>query len=258
MKRFGLVAVTIVGILLGPVPGSIFSVAQVSSQVSAMTLAVQGRSTIYGTVYGDDHRPVSDVYVELLDDVNSSINQVKTDASGRFTFSGLPDGRYQLRVRPLTSDYFEQTMPVTLSAVSSVRATDGARMGGSASEHVDVVLRRNERATAGPFSTAPFVIFVQDIPEPAKKAYEEGVAFLRAKKEIEGFASLKKAIEIFPNYYLALDRLGAEYAMKGTANRSYLEAAVVLLTKAVEINPRGFSSLFGLGWTQYQLGMNPE
>ena len=62
----------------------------------------------------------------------------------------------------------------------------------------------------------------------------------------------------FPDYYLALDRLGAEYAIRGTSDRSYYEAGRLLLTKAVEINPRSFSSVYGLGWTQYQLGLNAE
>jgi tetratricopeptide (TPR) repeat protein len=57
---------------------------------------------------------------------------------------------------------------------------------------------------------------------------------------------------------MALDRLGAEYAMRGIKNRAYLQAGFALLTRAVEINPRGFSSVFGLGWTQYQLGLNTE
>ncbi|HEU4390530.1 MAG TPA: carboxypeptidase-like regulatory domain-containing protein, partial [Blastocatellia bacterium] len=52
----------------------------------------QGRNAIYGTVFGESRRPVADVYVELLDDVNTTLKQVKTDASGRFTFTGLVDG----------------------------------------------------------------------------------------------------------------------------------------------------------------------
>ena len=57
----------------------------IGSSVSAEAVSLaQGRSSIYGTVYGDARRPVADVYVELLDDFNASIRQNKTDASGRF------------------------------------------------------------------------------------------------------------------------------------------------------------------------------
>jgi tetratricopeptide (TPR) repeat protein len=52
--------------------------------------------------------------------------------------------------------------------------------------------------------------------------------------------------------------LGAEYALRGVKNPAYLQAGLVLLTKAVQVYPNGFSSVFGLGWSQYQLGMNAE
>jgi tetratricopeptide (TPR) repeat protein len=74
---------------------------------------------------------------------------------------------------------------------------------------------------------------------------------------------MRQAIELFPNYYDALDRLGAEYAMRGVdasgkLNTAYLQAGGALLMKAVEVNPRGYSSVFGLGWTQYHLGLTNE
>jgi tetratricopeptide (TPR) repeat protein len=213
----------------------------------------QGRNTISGTVFGESNRPVADVHVELQDDFNSTINRAKTDASGRFTFGSLVDGRYRVKVLAYGTDYMEQSQEVTLASISSV--TGGS---GSDRQYIDIHLRLNERALYGPFTVAPGTVFVQEIPPAAKKHYDEGVTYLRAKKEKEGFESLRKSIEVFPNYYVALDRLGAEYASRGTADRSYLEAGFVLLSKAVEINPRNASSQFALGWTQYWLGMNKE
>jgi Tfp pilus assembly protein PilF len=213
----------------------------------------QGRNAIYGRVFGESHRPVPDVYVELLDDVNSTLRQVKTDAAGRFTFDGLLNGRYIVRVRPYGTDYTEQSQEVTLAAVSTVRGS------GSDTQHIDINLRVNERAAyTGPFAPGPSFVFAQDVPQAAKKLYEDGVRYLRDKKEQEGLESLKKSLEVFPDYYLALDRLGAEYAVRGIAKPAYLQAGLILLTRAVEINPDGFPSVFGLGWTQYQLGLNAE
>ena len=212
----------------------------------------QGRNEIYGVVFGETRRPVADVYVELMDDFYSSLHHTKTDSSGRFAFRGLIDGRYIIKVLPYGTDYIEQTQQVTLSSVS---ATAGS---GSDTQHVDIYLRVNERIYASPFAAAPGVIFAQDIPPAARKLYEDGVRYLQDKKEREGLQSLKKSIEIFPNYYVALDRLGAEYALRGSKNPAYLQAGFALLTRAVEINPRGFSSVFGLGWTQYQLGLNSQ
>ena len=155
---------------------------------------------------------------------------------------------------PYGTDYLEASQEVVLASVSAVAGS------GSDQQQVDIYLRVNERASASPFGAAPGVVFAQEVPPAAKKLYEQGVGFLRDKKEKEGFESLKRAIEIFPTYYAALDRLGAEYASRGVDSQgklipSYLTAGGALLMKAVEVNPRGYSSVFGLGWTQYHLGL---
>jgi Tfp pilus assembly protein PilF len=215
-------------------------------------LVPQSRNEISGTVFGESHRAVADVYVELLDEVGSTVGHSRTTYSGRFTFVGLSNGTFKIKVLPFGTDYREQIQEVVLAAIS-------ARPGGGVDrQNIDIYLKLNDRANSSPFAAAPGVVFAQEIPPAAKKYYDEGVIYLHDKKEKEGMASLKKAIESFPTYYLALDRLGAEYAMRGNSNRSYWEAGLVLLSKAVEVNPRGYSSVFGLGWTQYQLGLNTE
>jgi tetratricopeptide (TPR) repeat protein len=154
---------------------------------------------------------------------------------------------------PYGTDYQEQVQDVTLVSVSVVTGRPGADR-----QIVDIYLKRNNRAPVGPFAVGAGVVFVQEVPLEAQQAYEAGVRFLREKNEKEAFASLKKSLEIFPTYYLALDRLGAEYAVRGHKDRSYWEAARLLLERAVEVNPRGINSVFGLGWTQYQLGLNAQ
>ncbi len=224
----------------------------VTGQLLVRAGVAQGRNEISGMVFGASRNPVADVYIELLNDVDSTVARAKTDASGRYSFSGLPDGRFKLRVMPLGTDYVEQVREVTLYSVSSSPGS------GSDRQQHDIYLQLSARAMAGPFAAAPGVVFAQDVSQAARRLFEEGVNNLREKKEKEGLENLRKSIEIFPNYYAALDRLGQEYATRGTANRSYLEAAHILLTKAVEVNPRGFSSVFALGWTEYQLGLNRE
>lgn len=220
----------------------------------AANLAAQaGRSTITGTVFAEAHRPIADIWVELLDDFNSTLTRAKTDGSGRFSFTSLINGNYRVRVLPYGTDYQEQTQEVTLVSVSPVSGRPGADR-----QNIDIFLKLNDRAAAGPFAVGPGVVFVQDVPEAAKRLYDEGRRLLREKKEQEGLASLKQSLEVFPTYYLALDRLGSEYAVRGHKDRSFWEAGLVLLAKAVEVNPRGVNSVFGLGWTQYQLGSNAQ
>lgn len=214
--------------------------------------AFQGRNGITGMVFNEEGRPVSETYVELLSELDTTISQVRTTSSGRFEFMGLSEGRYKLRVRAFGTDYQPQVQEVILANVSAT----GGGTGGEVKQ-VDVYLRLRPEVTAGPFY-APGTVFAQEVPAEAKKLFEKGIGELRAKKEAEGFASLRQALELFPNYYDALDRLGGEYAVRGNQERRYFEAARVLLTKAVEVNPKSFSSTFGLGFAQYNLGLTQE
>jgi tetratricopeptide (TPR) repeat protein len=214
---------------------------------SSQETFAQGRNEISGTVFSELGRPLADISIELVSDLGTSLTRIRTNASGRFTFVGLTNGTYRVRILPYGTEYKEQTQEVTLSNISTT---------SSDRQQIEIYLRLNERAKSGPFAIVTGVVFAQDVPREAQKLYEDGVRYLAEKKETEGLGNLKKAIEAFPTYYAALDRLGGEYAIRGNTDRSYLEAAFVLLTKASEINPKGFSSVFGLGLVQYQLGLN--
>jgi tetratricopeptide (TPR) repeat protein len=215
-----------------------------ASQNLATNNAPQNRSSITGFVFNESRRPAPDIFVELLDDVGVTINRARTTASGRFTFGGLAYGRYKIRVLPLGTDYQEQVRDVELVQVSAIPGS------GVDHQQVDIYLRLRPGANAGPLA-APGAVFAQEVPEAAVKLYNAAVVELREKREKEGYESLKRALEIFPDYYLALDRLGTEYVVRG-----YYEPAYILLTRAVEINPRGFSSVLGLGMSQYYLRLN--
>lgn len=219
-----------------------------ASPSAILAALAQNRNAIEGRVFAPSGRTVPDVYVELLDDMNATVQRAKTDNAGRFTFGGLANGRYRIKVMPYGTDYLEQTQEVQLTSVSAVSGSGADR------QYVDINLRVNERLAAGPLAVGPSVVFAQEVPAPAQRLYQDALAHLREKREKEGFENLRKALEIFPDYYLALDRLGAEYAMRGATNRSFYEAGLLLLTKAVQVNPRAYNSVFGLGWTQYHLG----
>ena len=202
---------------------------------------VQGRNSITGFVFAGARQPVSNIYVELQTELYTTISRVKTTGAGFYSFRGLPQGNYKIKILTSGTDYEEQIQSVSLISISAVPNS------GSASEQVDFYLKVKKNAPSSPLA-APGVIFAQDVPDSARKLYEAGISDLRDKNEKEGFDKLKKSIEIFPKYFLALDRLGSEYVLRG-----YNRPAYVLLTKALEVNPRSFSSMFGLGIAQYQL-----
>jgi tetratricopeptide (TPR) repeat protein len=194
-------------------------------------------NSISGHVSNDQHTPLADIRIELLNEVDSVIRTVKTDGSGLFVFRKLSDGTFQVRVQTSGTNYVSQTKRVDLARPTGF---------GAASEELDFVLttRRDTGSTA-----KPGVVFVQEVPEAARKQFQKAAELLdKSNRRQEAVAALKSAVEIFPQYFDALELLGTEQVK----DREY-EAAVPVLTKALEVNARAYASCFALGVAQYNL-----
>lgn len=194
-------------------------------------------NSISGHVSNDQRVPLADVRVELLNEVDSVIRTVKTDGSGLFVFRKLSDGTFQVRVQTSGTNYVSQTKRVDLARPHGF---------GAAFEELDFILTtaRNNSST-----TKPGVVFVQEVPEPARKLYQKGSELLeKSNKRQEAFAALKSAIDLFPQYFDALEMLGTEQVKD-----AQYEAAIPLLTKALEVNSRAYSSCFALGVAQFNV-----
>lgn len=201
--------------------------------VSPNVFAVQANS-ISGHVFDEQRNGIPDLQVELLNDVESVIQRTKTDSSGLYAFRRLTTGVFQIRVQTYGTSYVGgQTQRVQLERTRAF-------------EQIDFVLT-TKRATSA--SATPGAVFVQEVPEPARKEFEQGVALLRKKDQRpEALLKLTKAIEIFPSYYEALELLGNEYVK----DEKY-QQAVPVLTKALEVNKRAYHSLYSLSVAQYNL-----
>ena len=160
---------------------------------------------ISGQIFGANRRPQQEVYVELANEINTVISRVKTDAGGRYLFSGMPAGRYLVRARPFGTDYEEQIQEVELITSVGTRNTPD-------NQQKDFYLTPNRDANKRPDQTG--VVFAQEIPEEAKKAYDKALAEIEANRPDAGIIELEKATKIFPDYYKALDRLGTELLNK--------------------------------------------
>ena len=203
----------------------------------------QNRNTINGFVFDSQRRPVAQVYIELQNDVYSTLARTKTDGSGRFSFGGLSAGRFYIRILPYGTNFEEQTQEVEI--------VNFIAPGRSVSENVQrdfyLRVRRNEvdsKAVTG-------VVFVQDVPEQARKSYQKAVAQLDDKKIEAGITELKNALKLFPDYYQALERLGNEFIKQ----QKYQDAQEVF-KKAVAVNTRSYSGWYGLGYASYALNLS--
>jgi cytochrome c-type biogenesis protein CcmH/NrfG len=222
---------------------------------NAVSIAQQNQNSISGHVSDDQRSPVRDLRVELLNEVDSVLQTTKTDGSGGFIFRKLSDGTFHIRVLTQGTNYVSQTVRVEV-----VRPLG---FGGLV-EQVDIVLRTNVTTSN---NSTPGVVFVQEVPDAARKLYDKAVTQLKKseqqirnpesqtknpEQQSEGITSLKQALEIFPTYFDALDLLGTQYI-----KQQQYEPAVATLRKALDVNPRAQSSLFAIGVGQYHLKQLP-
>jgi len=212
--------------------------------IAAHGVSGQERNSITGFVFNDSRQPVAEVYVELQNDLYSTVGRTQTRGSGMYSFVGLPNGQYNVKVLTGRTEYQEQIKPVSLVSLS---AGSGGIGRGSATEQVDFYLKVQKQRVGE--TGSPGVVFVQEVPPEARSLYEAGILDLANKNDTAGMDKIKRSLEAFSDFYIALDRLGAEYLARG-----YYEPAYVLFKKAIDVNPRSFSSTAGLGLAEYRLG----
>ena len=222
-----------------------------SSMLAATILAFAFQGIIYGQtnrisgqVFGANRRPVSEVYVELLNEINTVILRSKTDGSGGYFFVGMGAGRYNVRVRPFGTDYEEQTQEVEIVTTVGSRNT-------SDNQQKDFYL--HPRRDSNKQLEVTGVIFAQEIPEEAKKAFDRALVEIAANRPDNGILELENATKIFPDYYNALDRFGSELLKK----QKYIEARN-LFERAVVVNPRSSNSFYGLAYVFYAQDLTTE
>lgn len=212
--------------------------ASVDAYNPSKAFVAQQANSISGYVSDDRRNPISDLHVELLNDVDSVIQRAKTDSSGLFVFRRLSAGIFQVRVQTYGTSHIGQTKRVQLERTRAF-------------EQVDFVLVTKQTASTTATTGA---VFVQEVPELALREYERGAALLqRPEQRKEGLETLKKAIELFPLYFAALELLGSEYV-----KRQEYEPAIPVLTKAIAVNRRAYQSLHLLSVAQYNLQQLPQ
>jgi tetratricopeptide (TPR) repeat protein len=199
-----------------------------------------GQSTISGIIFDKQRNPLIDVDVELLNERYQTDRRAKTDASGRYSFGGLRNGRYYVKVYAFRYDLEDQTQDIEIN-------TQNIRGGeGSGFFSLDFYLLPRKGGLA---ETELSVVFSQEVPPEAKKLYEKGIELLANKKTTDGVMKLNEAIKIFPDYYLALMRIGKELMILKN-----FQDAVPFFFKAANVNPKSATAFYYLGDCLHQLG----
>ncbi len=191
----------------------------------------QGANVLEGKVVTPSGtQPANPVRVKLTFN-GRAIHETFTDLSGRFSFPGLSRGRYQLTAEG-DGINFETT---------SVQADIAAFGPAPQSFTQDIQLRPIRHKP----TTQPGVVnaFSQNVPPAARQALDAGLKAAEEGKAQAAIENMRKAIQIFPDYFDAHLQLGNVFL-----KTDQLQEAIAELDKAREINPndeRAYQS-FGL------------
>ncbi len=192
---------------------------------------VQGANVLQGKVVAPSGtQPANSVRVKLTFN-GKAIHETFTDLSGRFSFPGLSRGTYLL-----TADGDGLTFETT-----SVQAEISAFGSAPQSFTQDIYLR----PIAHKPTAQPGVInaFSQSVPPAAKQAFDDGLKLAEEGKTEAAVTNMRKALQLFPEYFDAHLQLGNIFLKTERFNEAIAE-----LDFARQINPndeRAYQS-FGL------------
>ncbi len=164
-------------------------------------------------------QPTNPVRVKLTFN-GRPIHETFTDLSGRFSFPGLARGTYQLTAEGDGINFETTTVYAEISAFGSAPQ----------SFTQDIQLRPVVRKPAA----QPGVInaFTQDVPAAAQQALAAGQKLAEEGKLEAAVENMRKAIQIFPNYFDAHLQLG-----NTLLKTEQLNEAIAELDLARNINP---------------------
>jgi tetratricopeptide (TPR) repeat protein len=192
---------------------------------------------IRGYVRNSSGQAVANVRVSLLDEYRQTLKTLFSDATGRYEFRAVSRGVFFLRVDTTGTIYENIEQRIELSSLSATRVEEPVMM--------DLIIKAKKTSLPG---GQPSTTFSQEVPEAARKEFERGLNHLKNNKADLAIISFKLAVEMFSDYYDALEQLGNLYVEQ----RDYASAEPVL-AQALEINKSGWRAHYSFGIAQYNL-----
>lgn len=155
-----------------------------------------------------------------------------TDLSGRFSFTGLQAGTYQL-VAESDGSTFETT-----SVSADIIAFGNAPQVFTQ----NIQLRLKPGAPLPPAATVSAEELDPNIPEAARKAYQRGVKNAAEHKPEQAVKDFQEAVNLYPQFYAATLALGEQ-----AAQLKRYDDAIAAYRRASELKPERPEAYVGIG-----------
>ena len=167
--------------------------------------------------------PAERVLVRIESISGGPVQEMTTDRTGKFRFAGLQRAQYV----------------VSIHAPGFKDAQQHVDLQTATSDYVLFQLTPDESAVT---ATTTGRLVDANAPVEARKEFDEGRDAIEREQRGEGISHLEKAVQIYPNYFLAQLLLGTTYM-----DTRQWEKAERALRRALEINPKSSAALFALG-----------
>jgi Tfp pilus assembly protein PilF len=178
--------------------------------------------------------PAAGVRVQLERVGGGQLDQMTTDTRGRFRFASLPRGQYVVNVTSIC--YQPERRQVELLIIFR--------------SYLDVELTPDKTSPncAAATTTGPASLIDARVPEEARKEYERGSASLAKGKDGEGITHLRRAVELYPDFFAAHMLLASAHT-----KAARWDEAEEALARAARIDPRSSAALVSLGEVRRRL-----
>ncbi len=204
---------------------------------------VSSSHTIRGKVYlPSGAMPDQRIRVVLELNTGGVASEVFTDSVGNFEFRGVTANSYKITV---PSDH--QTYETTSEMVEVY--------GTFARTFIVQLYLKDKESGLGvaPRGRMLSVAEMQEVPKPAKKLYEQGIKRAKEGKPADAIPLFENAIQTFPEYLLAINKLGEQYMV---LNR--LDEAQKAFERAIEVSGKYPLARINLGMLFVKQKQYPE
>ncbi|HEY3579929.1 MAG TPA: tetratricopeptide repeat protein [Pyrinomonadaceae bacterium] len=221
----------IIGLLLLPIA--------VLAQGGRASTGTNGIHTIQGYIFFPSGRRAEGQIVVKLQSYSSGEITVVPDSSGAFSFTQLAPGNYTVVV-DAGDDYEIARENVYFDSDINLSRISGARVPQTPQRNTVMIhlqLKPGVHTKPGVVNAA-----LAEVPEKARKLFEQGVDEARAGETQKAADSLKDAVALYPNFPLALNELGVQYLKLGQTKK-----AIDTLKEAVRLSPDAYGPRLNLG-----------
>lgn len=203
MKRFAMASM-VLGVL---VLSALTAAAQTPSNPSTASPprsnpgATSSSHTIRGKVYlPSGAMPDQRIRVVLELNTGGVASEVFTDSVGNFEFRGVTANSYKVTVPSDHSSY--DTTSEMVEVYGTFSRTFIVQLYLKEKDS-DILIKPKGRVLS--------VAEMQEVPKPAKKAYEMGLKRAKDNKPADALKSFEEALQAYPDYLLALNKMGEQY-----------------------------------------------